>query len=266
MNVLRGCFGRAQRWVVLALVALVPFGAGAVTEETFPVLKIGTSTYTNVTVTTKAKTYVFLMHASGMATIKVADLPTDLRQLLGYNAEKEKPATSGVTTWAKDTVNHLKVPALGELEKSVSQAKVSETVSDLRHGKTDPNTLYTVLAIVVAFYLFFCLCARLICQKTGNEPGILIWIPVLQLLPLIRAADMPGVWFLAYFIPGLNIIAQIVWSVKIAQARNKSGIVAFLLILPVTYPLAFMYLAFSSGAHREAESRRGMGVMTLETA
>src|SRR5215510_15203574 len=154
MNVLRGCFGRAraQRWVVLALMALASVAAGAVTEETFPVLKIGTSTYTNVTVTTKAKSYIFLMHATGMATIKVADLPSDLRQLLGYNAEKEKPTGNGVANWAKDTVNHLKVPGLNELEKSVSQAKVSETVSDLRHGKTDPNTLYTVLAIVVAIY------------------------------------------------------------------------------------------------------------------
>src|ERR1051325_5010067 len=58
-------------------------------EETFPVLTIGTQTYTNVTVTTKAKNYVMLMHSTGLANIKVSELTPALRDKLGYGPPPE---------------------------------------------------------------------------------------------------------------------------------------------------------------------------------
>jgi len=104
----------------------------------------------------------------------------------------------------------------------------------------------------------------LICQKTGTSPGLLVWLPVLQLIPLLRAAGMSGSWFLAYLVPGLNIVAQVVWSVKIAKTRGKTGWVALLLLLPLVNLLAFLYLAFSEEA--PAKEERPIEIMTLETA
>src|SRR5262249_15096048 len=46
------------------------------------------------------------------------------------------------------------------------------------------------LGFVVGVYVFTCHCFRKICQKTGEEPGILIWIPLAQFIPLLRAAQM----------------------------------------------------------------------------
>jgi len=57
----------------------------------------------------------------------------------------------------------------------------------------------------------------------------------------------PG-WVLICLIPGLNIIAYLVWSVKITKARQKSGVYAFLLWLPVFNIISFLYLALSSSA------------------
>src|SRR2546421_3702535 len=76
---------------LLRLLLLVAFlmASSAVSlaiDETFPVLQVGTRTYTNATITTKAKTYVFVMHSSGMETIKVQDLPREVQQKLGYLA------------------------------------------------------------------------------------------------------------------------------------------------------------------------------------
>ena len=88
----------------------------------------------------------------------------------------------------------------------------------------------------------------LICRKTGNPPGVLVWVPVLQLFPMLRAAGMSGWWFLAYFVPLLNLVPPILWSLKIAKARGKSVWVGVLLLLPVTNLFAFLYLAFSDGA------------------
>jgi hypothetical protein len=80
-----------------------------------------------------------------------------------------------------------------------------------------------------------------------------VWIPVLQMIPLVRAARMPMFWFVIFLIPGLNLLAHIVWSIRIAQVCGKSAVVAVLLILPVTNILALLYLAFSGGNHRQEE-------------
>jgi hypothetical protein len=105
-----------------------------------------------------------------------------------------------------------------------------------------------LLGIVGLLYFFTCYCCHLICFKAKSPSSFLVWVPVLQLLPLLRAANMSGWWFLAFFVPGLNIVALVLWSLNIVKARGKHIAWAILLILPVTNLLAFLYLAFSSGA------------------
>jgi apolipoprotein N-acyltransferase len=106
----------------------------------------------------------------------------------------------------------------------------------------------------------------LICRKAGHPPGALIWVPVLQLFPLLRAAGMSGWWFLAFCVPLLNIVAQVLWCLNIAKARGKSVWVGVLLCLPITYLFAFLYLAFSNGGPAEEEDEREPRIMTLEAA
>src|SRR5258707_5348163 len=82
-----------------------PRTALAANEETFDMLQIGTRTYKNVTITTKAKNYVFILHSTGMTNVKVTDLPPDLREKLGYNAVANtgKGGSAAATAWAKKT-------------------------------------------------------------------------------------------------------------------------------------------------------------------
>ena len=75
--------------MALAVLLMQPAESAAAVEETFDVLQIGTKTYKNVTVTTKAKNYIFILHSAGMTNIKIAELPPDLREKLGY-VEKAK--------------------------------------------------------------------------------------------------------------------------------------------------------------------------------
>jgi len=110
-----------------------------------------------------------------------------------------------------------------------------------------------VLVVGLVFHLFFSYCARLICIKTGNVPGIMVWLPVLQIFPMLRAAGMSGWWFLGLFVPVLNLVVQILWCINIVKARGKHVIWAILLILPLINVVAFIYLAFSDdGAARES--------------
>jgi len=105
----------------------------------------------------------------------------------------------------------------------------------------------------------------LICQKTGKEPGPLVWVPLLQSFPLLRAASMSRWWFLPSLIPGLNVIVSVLWCVKIVEARHKTVPLLVLLLLPITSPFAFLYLAFSEAAP-EKKSEPRVEIMTLETA
>ena len=45
--------------------------------------------------------------------------------------------------------------------------------------------VFLLLSLVV--YLFACYLMKRICEKAGGEPGILIWIPILQIIPMLKA-------------------------------------------------------------------------------
>jgi len=75
----------------------------------------------------------------------------------------------------------------------------------------------------VLLYLLISYCGWLICQKTGHPAGVLVWIPVLQLIPLLRAAGMSPAWLVAFLVPILNVVAQIVWSVNICKASGQQA-------------------------------------------
>jgi len=126
---------------------------------------------------------------------------------------------------------------------------------------------------------------KLIVEKTGERPGFLIWLPILQWFPMARGARMSGWWFggpilmiLLAIIAGVSAqasalrgpvglgsmvlmlaghgvlaIAFIIWSFKIVDARGKSVWVAIALLLPGVSLIAFLYLAFSSGVDADED-------------
>src|SRR5256885_7302684 len=115
-----------------AILVLGSVKAQAQAEQTFDVLTVGTQTYTNVTVTTKAKSYVMLMHSQGLANIRVADLPPELRRKFGYrSAEDEKPKTKSaeVTKWAKQTFSSLKIDQVRAMEANFKQKWTEKSAS-----------------------------------------------------------------------------------------------------------------------------------------
>lgn len=259
----------------MALLACLstPLKTSAVQEQRFDTLQIGSHTYRNVTVTTKAKHYVFIIHAEGMTNLKVADLPGDVLEKLGYdNPNVPKVATNGPAVWAKQTVAKLDTPEIKVVQEELkSKWNNSPAGSTFPLPEIDKSFLMEIAGVLVVLYLFHCWCCMLVCKKAGSKPGILVWLPGLQLFPLLRAAKMSGWWFLAVFVPVLNVIGHILWCFKIADARGKTGLVGFFLFFPLTSALAFLYLAFSNGvAARSGPAspirKRPVEIMTLETA
>ncbi len=244
-----------------------PPPARAAVEQSFDVLRIGTRSYTNVTVTTKAKDYVFLLHSTGMANVKVADMPDDVRLLLGYGPDKQKSSTNSSLAWAKQTLTKVHSEELKQVEERLSKTLgLPAGAMDPTRVRLNPALLAGLAAAALLSYVFFCYCWMLICRKAGKPGGVLLWIPVLQLIPLLRAAGMSRLWFLAFFVPLLNLVAHILWSFKIVQARGKNLIFTVLLLLPVTNLFSILYLAFSEDESARREERRPIQIMTLETA
>jgi hypothetical protein len=113
---------------------------------------------------------------------------------------------------------------------------------------------------MLMLYMLFCYAAQCICQKAGQKPSALIWLPVLQWFPLLRAAKMSGWNFVLMLLPIVGIVVYLIWCVKICQARGKNPFWAFLLFFPITTALAFLYLGFSDGDNDE---KKGSGKIQL---
>jgi len=207
-------------------------------------LEVGGQTYSNVVVTSRNSQYVILQHSRGMATLKPKDLSPEVLKQLGYHVEPPAPSTA--TLISQKVQIDPKVKEMGE--KAVEDVKG-------RLRELDPNVIKGALAGLVLCYFFTCYCFMLICKKAGYEPGILVWVPILQIFPLVKAAGMSAWWILLMFVPVVGIIAMVYWCVRICQARGKSSWLAVLLLLPVFSFFTFLYLAFADG-QPESEPER----------
>lgn len=241
-------------------------------EQTFALLQTKTGTYTNVTVTKKTKDWIFILHSAGVCNVKATDLPTDARIALGYE-EAPKIGPDGkviAAPAAKSAGFAVKLPHI-----NFKLADVKRIAADWRANRKEkeaqiqaffaanPMVISIILGISAVVYVFLSICFWLICRKTHIAPGPLVWVPFLQLIPLLRAANMRRVWFFAYFVPIINIIPLIMLSIRIVKSRGKSPWVAFLLIMPPTSLFAFLYLAFSQSAPVQIASNE---ILALETA
>lgn len=212
----------------------------AATDIELPVLKSGTDVFTNVTVYGQTATDLFIKHSRGFGNVKISTLDTPTLRLLNLGGETpEEKAAHSVPGKAVASLATMKAKLESTTDVRVpSQADMLGLLSQFRPS---PN----LIAIVLIAYLLYCACLKLICQNAGSKAGPMIWFPVLQMFPLLRAAKMSAWWFVAFLIPLVGVVAHIVWCVKICKACGKGALVIVLLILPGTNVLAFLYLALA---------------------
>ena len=104
--------------------------------------------------------------------------------------------------------------------------------------------MLVILGLSLVVYVFFCFCMKRICEKAGHEPGILIWIPIANLIPQLKAAQLP-VWMIVLcLIPFVNIFAIVYLWVKLCIARGKPGPLGLLILVPGVNLGLICWLAF----------------------
>jgi len=245
-----------QPSLLWALVAFV-LGLGlnqslAVGEVMIPLLKTSSGEFKNVKIFSRTGTHLSFSHENGTAVIKVADVESEsLAALEQSNAGAAEPTNQvpGAMVMVKVQPKPTPDPAwLAQIKQGFSKLRMESAPLEMT-----PRQGWILLGAIVFAGWFYCLCASLICKKAGRPGGLLVWLPLLQMIPMFRAAKMSGWWFLGMFIPLLNLVGQVLWCVKITQARGKGFFTAVMLILPGTNIFAFLYLALSNG-HADEES------------
>ena len=226
---------RVALWLFIG--SLAPL---AVAEETFESLQVGANTYSNVTVISKNSTHVSITHAKGFASLRVKDLDDDLRSQLGY-APVEPPKPEKQSPLVQITTDPRVQEFQEQWNRQVQQIKAS----------LDTRMQIAIGAGLFLLYLFYCYCCALICRKAGHEPGFMIWLPLLQLIPLLKAARMSPWNFVLLLLPLVGIVVSIIWCFKICVARRKSAVLGLFLLLPISSAIVFFYLAFADGQPEE---------------
>lgn len=239
----------------------------------FATFQIGTRVYTNVTVTSRTETDVFIRHAQGIENFKVEELSPELAEKLGYSApatKEEKPTVAAVPgkiqevmartitaaqnneallDFAKRVRARIRGEALpGEPAGAPMDAATAAQLFQELKEKLPQSAMIALSVFLVSLpilYFFFCYTARLVCQKAGVEPGVLVWLPLVSIVPLVRAAGLPGWVSVLFFLPPISLIVSIVWCFRIAKARGKTALTGLCLLFPPTAPGAWLYLAYS---------------------
>jgi len=110
-----------MRTLLVCLLLLSAFLAEA-TEEQFATLKVGSETYTKVTITTVTKTAIYFSHSRGLGTAKLKDLDPALQEHFHFNAAEaaaqQADQTQGNALYAKALREHQTVARTSAVPKT----------------------------------------------------------------------------------------------------------------------------------------------------
>ncbi len=101
------------------------------------------------------------------------------------------------------------------------------------------------LFLALVCYVFFAICLMKIAKKTGTKDRWFAWIPILNVLLMLRIAQKPLWWFFLFLIPPINIAIMIVVWMAMAKAVKKPDWLGILMIVPIANLVVPAYLAFS---------------------
>jgi len=100
-----------------------------------------------------------------------------------------EPATAPEqTAQAKIAQEYVLLPSLKELARIAFEegGAGKDFIKDFLGEGEEPvpvPALLAILAVQIGLYIFFAYCLKKICEKAGSKPGVMIWIPVLQIFP-----------------------------------------------------------------------------------
>ncbi len=103
---------------------------------------------------------------------------------------------------------------------------------------------------VIAFYVLIAIALWKVFSKAGH-PGILAWIPIVNLIVLLKIAGYSAWLVLLYLIPIVNFVFAIFVAIRLGERFGKGGFFSllWLWLFPV---IGYFVLGFGQARYRRA--------------
>jgi hypothetical protein len=101
------------------------------------------------------------------------------------------------------------------------------------------------LVIIVAIYAYVAICLQKMAEKTNTGDTWWAWVPILNILLLLKIGQKPLWWIILFFIPLVNFIIFILVGMAVCKALNKPPLLGIALALPLLNLILLGYLAFT---------------------
>jgi hypothetical protein len=108
-----------------------------------------------------------------------------------------------------------------------------------------PAMIGIFLLVTTVLYIYVSLALQTIANKTNTEDAWLAWIPIANLILVLRITNRPLWWVIPLLVPVVNLVPGIPVGIALAAARGKSIWWGILLVVPVVQLIPLGYLAWS---------------------
>ncbi len=110
-------------------------------------------------------------------------------------------------------------------------------------------TLFSLIAAILIFHFSWSYVFKRICENADTEPGILIWVPLLSIIPIMRAARMRFLWLLTLLAPfvlagGMVIFALSKGTTDVSSVGIHGALFAFSVLLNLLFFAFFCFISF----------------------
>jgi hypothetical protein len=102
--------------------------------------------------------------------------------------------------------------------------------------------MWTLISIVA--FVLSCVAAWRMYEKAGQR-GWIAFIPILNLLGILRMIGKPFWFAFLYLVPVLNILVHIIVSVELARSFGRSALFGLVMAFPAFSPFCMAYLGLS---------------------
>jgi len=122
-----------------------------------------------------------------------------------------------------------------------------------------------VLVAGLLAWAFCSFCLMRIAAATGAGGGWMAWIPILNLVLMLRIAGRPLWWIVLFFVPGVNIVVLVLVWMSVTTACGKSQwLGALAALIPPFGVLVLAYLAFTKPGDVRGDLLMTMPVSSVE--
>ena len=101
-----------------------------------------------------------------------------------------------------------------------------------------------ILIFALGLYAFVAVCLMKIADKLSVPDSWWAWVPILNILLLVKMSGKPMWWVVLFFLPVANLVAAILVFVAILEALKKPPLFVIGFFIPILNLILLGYLAF----------------------